>query len=707
MAKKKNQNQEAAPDAMSKKKNPNQEAAPNSMSEQISSLKALNNLLLRETVERRDQIDTLQRSNESLESKIALVVANYQMLEQEKSLWEDSLLAADIEREISILIVSSQLGGSEMHSEMTQKLKSMEEEREGLIARIAELEEIKLREMQEEANRLICEMGRIQKDLDVKKEEADGLRLKVDELWVSNEEAREEMGLLRMECNLIKKEKMEIEGRFESMRENRDLLQRTLNESTERYEDLERDMRDAVNQRNEMERARNEMGVEIARLQKEVDRLTAELCSNRGSLDRVIQERDEVQNDLDLQKEEGERTIESLMAEKASIERRLMESSQLVDDLKRKMEEMARERNEIEQAKAEKEAAISELSNEVGNLSATISTLQESCGDLTKTNNQLLHDLNHQKNLLDSVNGERDAARQQVARLEEEENRMRLKVYELENNNGEVREELKRAVAELDGLMEERRGMEGLLESSIEAEKALLARLDFVMGKNREIIEEKDEIEQKRIEQEGQIKQLQEEDAVSADLVQQRQETEGLRAKIREMEKVHEEKQQELAQLKTEKDHLVEEIKERERSFELMMKAKTSTESSLVESKERLKDLQIKIELAEMVSQRALLMLKHAAETMNGSKIEENGSNENDVIDSEEMSNEIQPFAKELEAIKCTYRSRLHEVEDMKQELKSLQTSVTESRKTSFWTWLFSATTILSAVSVAFVARGR
>eukprot|EP00268_Persea_americana_P003499 TRINITY_DN11058_c1_g2_i2.p1 TRINITY_DN11058_c1_g2~~TRINITY_DN11058_c1_g2_i2.p1 ORF type:complete len:621 (+),score=218.20 TRINITY_DN11058_c1_g2_i2:105-1865(+) len=586
-------------------------------------------------------------------------------------------------------------------------------------------------------------MGHIQQDLDAKKEEADGLRLKVDELWVSNEEAREEMGSLRMECYLIKKEKMEMEGSFESMRENMDLLQRTLHQSTERYEDLERDMRDAVNEGNEMERARNEMGVEIARLQKEVDQLTAELCSNRGSLDRVIQERDAVQNDLDLQKEERERTIESLMAEKASIESRLMESSQLVDDLKRKMEEMARERNEIEQAKAEKEAAISELSNEVGNLSATISTLQESCGDLTKTNNQLLHDLNHQKNLLDSVNGERDAARQQVARLEEEENRMRLKVYELENNNGEVREELKRAVAELDGLMEERRGMEGLLESSIEAEKALLARLDFVMGKNREIIEEKDEIEQKRIEQEGQIKQLQEEvtqlhstvstledscrecegrnnllqtdlnrivcdkDAVSADLVQRRQETEGLRAKIREMEKVHEEKQQELAQLKTEKDHLVEEIKERERSFELMMKAKTSTESSLVESKERLKDLQIKIELAEMVSQRALLMLKHAAETMNGSKIEENGSNENDVIDSEEMSNEIQPFAKELEAIKCTYRSRLHEVEDMKQELKSLQTLVTESRKTSFWTWLFSATTILSAVSVAFVARGR
>ncbi|KAJ8630817.1 hypothetical protein MRB53_024140 [Persea americana] len=86
--------------------------------------------------------------------------------------------------------------------------------------------------MQEEANRLICEMGHIQQDLDAKKEEADGLRLKVDELWVNNKEAREEMWLLRMECFLIKKEKMEMEGSFESMRENRDLLQRTLRQST-------------------------------------------------------------------------------------------------------------------------------------------------------------------------------------------------------------------------------------------------------------------------------------------------------------------------------------------------------------------------------------------------------------------------------------------------------------------------------------------
>lgn len=37
--------------------------------------------------------------------------------------------------------------------------------------------------MQEEANRLIYEMGHIQQDLDAKKEEADGLRLKLEKRW--------------------------------------------------------------------------------------------------------------------------------------------------------------------------------------------------------------------------------------------------------------------------------------------------------------------------------------------------------------------------------------------------------------------------------------------------------------------------------------------------------------------------------------------
>lgn len=326
--------------------------------------------------------------------------------------------------------------------------------------------------------------------------------------------------------------------------------------------------------------------------------------------------------------------------------------------------------------------------------------------------------------------------------LGEEREGLRLKLFELEKNNGEVREELKRTKTELDAQMEERKETAERLRSSIEEKLTLQVRLDSVMGKITEIVKEKEKIEQERIELEGQIEDLQkqvcrfraavsmleessreceeknnllqsdmdriicEKDAVSVDLDQQMEETEGLRSKIREMEKIHEEKQQEVVKLKIERDHLVEERKEKERSFELLMKAKISTESSLVESKERLRDLQIKIEHAEMVSHQALLMLKLAAETINYSENEESGPNGKDVIDSEE-GNAIQPFAKELEAIKSAYRGRLHEVEEMRQELKSLQMRVAESKKTSLWTLLFSATTVFSAVSLAFVARGR
>lgn len=63
---------------------------------------------------------------------------------------------------------------------------------------------------------------------------------------------------------------------------------------------------------------------------------------------------------------------------------------------------------EVKQVKTE-EVTVSELLNEVGSLSATVSTLQGACGDLTTTNSQLLCNLNLQKDLMDGVCSERDA----------------------------------------------------------------------------------------------------------------------------------------------------------------------------------------------------------------------------------------------------------------------------------------------------------
>ncbi|XP_035544641.1 uncharacterized protein LOC118348023 [Juglans regia] len=69
---------------------------------------------------------------------------------------------------------------------------------------------------------------------------------------------------------------------------------------------------------------------------------------------------------------------------------------------------------------------------------------------------------------------------------------------------------------------------------------------------------------------------------------------------------------------------------------------------------------------------------------------------------------EIQPYARELDAIKTAFKSKEKMVEDMKKQLGFLQNSIVEAHKQkSFWTLVSSATTIFVAAFVAYVARGR
>ncbi|KAJ8622574.1 hypothetical protein MRB53_031103 [Persea americana] len=644
---------------VSKQEKPQPASPPHEhLSEQMVNLKALNNLLVRETVEHRDQIHTLRRTNHSLQSKISQILATHQTLKTQESLCEDRLLAAEIERDISIVFASLQLRQNEIKSEMPQKLELLEKEKEVLLARIAVLEEIELKEMQEETNRLVRELGRTQRDLGVKREEVNGLKLMVNELRVSYEEAREEMGSLRMECECARKEKWEVEERMGSLREDRDSIQRTLHELMERYEDLRKGMGDAINERNELDKARNEMGVELIQLQEKVGLLAAEVSSNQGTLDRVLLERDALQNDLDLQKTKEKRNFESFITEKASLERGLTGSALVIEDLNRKMEEMLGDKNSMECTMAHMEVVTADLQNEVIRCSATIDTLRESCGALGETNNQLVNDLSHQKDLLDLVRSERNVALVHISQLKDQIKQLKKEVGCLSTT------------------------LSALQESCRECKE-----------RNSQLQADMNEI-------------LHEKDVVGTNLNCQRQETEVLRLKLREMEKNHEEKQQELLHLKTEKGNLVEEMEERQICFELLMKAKDSIQSSLVESQQGLKDLQVKAELAEMFSKQTLSMLKHAAETMNGLVDEEKSSKGVNGIDEEQINDEIRPFVTELKAIKKAFRSRLQEVEEKNRELKSLQISVAKSKNWSFWTWLSSATTIVAVISIAYFAKG-
>ncbi|KAM7491846.1 hypothetical protein LguiA_034767 [Lonicera macranthoides] len=119
-------------------------------------------------------------------------------------------------------------------------------------------------------------------------------------------------------------------------------------------------------------------------------------------------------------------------------------------------------------------------------------------------------------------------------------------------------------------------------------------------------------------------------------------------------------------------------------------------------------DVKAKTTIADANSELILNLLRNTAKLVSVSKDESvvlnvNEKGFNKLKDKEEMK----PFVAELEAIKNAFNSREVKVEDMKHEVEFLKDSVTVvHKKKSFWTLVSSATTILAAALVVYVARG-
>ncbi|XP_077232409.1 uncharacterized protein LOC143869730 [Tasmannia lanceolata] len=712
----------------------NQEKAQKTTTQedQLVNLKTLNNLLIKETVEKREQVDSLIRSKEMIEMEFARSFAENQRLKDENSLYKDQILTAEIERSIGVTLVSSQMaealamGEAEAKLALAQKLKMAEAmgdllkrdneevKRQVLVfetamkENIREKEEmerdrgekkIQIRVFREERDRVLREMDGVLK-------EADGLRLRVLELEKINVGIQEEKKLLAMEKDGLVEEKGEMERSFNLLMDEKSLLHTNLEESLHQFEVLKREMEVTVREKNEIEQTRIEQDFVITELRKEVGLLRSEISHDKDAFDCVLRERDAVQKDLDVQKEETEelklevfeleksnalikeevqrlemerdrlvvvtkereRNMESLMAEKISIQRNVVELSHLIEGLKIKINETVGDAEKIEQARAAQELKINEL-NVV---------------------------LSHHKDSLDRALCERDAAEANINLLKEEKEGLQSKVFELEKSNDEVQVELSRILMEFNGVVEEKkekeRNLETLVEEKIIMQKSLVEsseRFKDLMRKMDEIIREKDGIEQVRIKEKSQISELQTE-------VSQLNTTISV---LHDSCRNHKEAN----------DLLKADIRRHKDAFDMLMEEKTLIQRNLGETQKSFVDLQMKLKGAENCSERAISMLKNTVKRMNESEDEEKDG-KGVGIEGGEMEEEImiQPFVAELEGIKRAFKSRVLKVQEVSQKLEILQTSAAEAqKKRNWWALLSSATTVLAAASVAYVARGR
>lgn len=164
----------------------------------------------------------------------------------------------------------------------------------------------------------------------------------------------------------------------------------------------------------------------------------------------------------------------------------------------------------------------------------------------------------------------------------------------------------------------------------------------------------------------------------------------------------------ELGLVRSERDKLIEKEKKLEGNVNVLRKENDALQGMLLEARKETENLSAKVQVWCNNSNKALAMLKATAAVVVCQQQNKDKGEEVVVSDEKLVEEEIQSYEQELDAIKKAFKSKDEMVDDMKQQLATLNKSVVEAHKSkSLWTVISSATTIFAAVLAAYVAKGR
>ncbi|KAK1258303.1 hypothetical protein QJS04_geneDACA010446 [Acorus gramineus] len=440
-------------DQMAKKKvQATQKESLPSNQEQISSLKSLNGLLLRETVEKREQVSYLTRSNEDLRAEVALSEAENRRLRSECETFEDRSILSDLERTVILAFVSSH-----------------REQLEGLVKG-----EISLFEAEG-----ACLREKLRRAMDV----AVAKGSELIELRRARSEDQVENGRLRMVIEGLEKSKSETEAGIERLR-------RLLEESRKRFDDLvveksdvERDLHFALHERDsdrtvigQYKESEIDLVTRLGEVEGEVQALKSKLHSasdekdlNRTALDRL---KEEAMNlSMELQKVDGEK--EDVERAHDRDVRKIFELESKLIDLENHLKNREKAIESVMEEKALVEKRLTESVLSIENLKSDLEKAITDKEEIFKVNGWLTDDLRLQRDELDAAIGLQSSLREDVNRLSSDTEQMKIdrdaKAAEMKGFISErdtIRAELQLRVAELGLLnsrfseMEERRAEE-------------------------------------------------------------------------------------------------------------------------------------------------------------------------------------------------------------------------------------------------------
>ncbi|KAL2489669.1 Prefoldin chaperone subunit family protein [Forsythia ovata] len=477
-----------------------------------------------------------------------------------------------------------------------------------------------------------------------------------------------------------------------------------------------------------------------------------ELDSERQSSRRVIEERDEMKAKIDVQieeanglranlieleegkkvieqeieklraeynrvveeKQERERKIEVMMSDKIFVERSLVESNKLIEEMKKEIKEVIKEKQRIEEEKKMEIMKRSELESVVSGLNEKVISLQKEEEKLRANVAEL------EKNCVEGMEREKDMVREIDELMDEKKLNEKIREGLIEEKNLVE----KNMNEQLNQLNEHSRKIDELVNEKIVLVNAKERLASEVVSLQNEVAKFQGvvlELEVSGRDKIGKIKMLESEisgykyeieqikgerDDVGKFLDEEKQNAIGLKEKIEEMEKKIEKSENATGEVKADNLTILGEKKELESQCDVLKKAIACLEKSLGEAQNGLNAMRGKVEVADANTGLVMNMLRDTAAFCSKDEMD---AVDGDLLGGKQINGEeTKTHVVELETIRNAFMNKETKVENMKRQIEFLKNSVAEAhKKKSFWTVLSSVTTLLAAVSLAFVAHGR
>ncbi|XP_076960887.1 uncharacterized protein LOC143637368 [Bidens hawaiensis] len=411
-------------------------------SDKVKSLKSLNDRLLKETIEKRTQVDSLAQKNKYLESEVNRTVMENDELKSEMGLLTEALVRLEIEKDLVSVYLNVHLNQlmERLEGELkrvledkseTERVKGEKEsEIAGLSKRLSEFR-VEIDEERAVSARVSDERDEIKVLLEGKVLELDELKVKIAKVEEKEARVSTEVAGLKEECDRLKEDNLAGARRVELVLKEKEDVQARLVESECVVEGLRRDVANLVEENKAIADEKAAKEVKSSELQGFVDELTklvermrieeGVLCEKiadlekkyAASLDNEAEMKSRI-DDLVEEKKETERRIECLVNEKSLASKDLQDAMNELQQQKLAFEQIVEQKTELENVKTN---AVSEIVKKEEQLSAckdTISSLEESNSKQIEKVKELEIESRSYKSSLDQATVEKDEVIKQL-----------------------------------------------------------------------------------------------------------------------------------------------------------------------------------------------------------------------------------------------------------------------------------------------------